>query len=59
MLPKFASCFATPGSVLNVIAVIGAFNQEKALLGTFFVIVNIRDPSFEALVIYPAPGGHS
>ena len=33
-----------------MIAVIGAFNQEKALVGTFFVIVNIRDPSFEALV---------
>ena len=30
-------------SVLNVIAVIGAFNQEKALVGTFFVIVNILE----------------
>ena len=33
-----------------MIAVIGAFNQEEALVGTFFMIVNIRDPSFEALV---------
>ena len=29
---------------------VGAFNQEKALVGAFYVFVNLREPSFEALV---------
>ena len=29
-------------SVLNVKAVVGAFNQEKALVGAFFVIVQLH-----------------
>ena len=31
-------------------ALIGAFNQEKALVGTFSVITNLRMDLFEALV---------
>ena len=34
-------------------ALLGAFNQEKALIGAFYVIVTLRylrEPSFEALV---------
>ena len=31
-------------------ALVGAFNQEKALEGAFSVIVNFREPSFEDLV---------
>ena len=42
MLPKFNRCFATPGSVLNVKAVVAAFNQEKALVGAFSVIVQLH-----------------
>ena len=37
-------------SVLNVKALVGIFNQEKALVGAFFVIVK-TDGSFAALVI--------
>ena len=40
-------------SVLNVKALVGAFNQEKALEGAFFVIVETdceTDGSFTALV---------
>ena len=38
-------------TVLNVKALAGAFNQEKALVGAFSVITNIlREPPFEALV---------
>ena len=39
-------------SVLNVKALVGAFclNQEKALVGTFSVITNLRMELFEALV---------
>ena len=37
-------------SVLNVKAVVGAFNQEKALVGAFSVITNLRMELFEALV---------
>ena len=37
-------------SVLNVKAVIVAFNQEKALVGAFSVITNLRMELFEALV---------
>ena len=45
-------------SVLNVKAVIAAFNQEKALVGAFSVITNLRMDLFEALAgivhkIYP------
>ena len=40
MKPKFA---APPlNSVLNVKAVVAAFNQEKALVGAFSVITNLR-----------------
>ena len=38
-------------SVLNVKAVVAAFNQEKALVGAFSVITNLRMELFEALVI--------
>ena len=40
-------------SVLNVKAVVAAFNQEKALVGAFSVITNfrIRMQLFEALVV--------
>ena len=37
-------------SVLNVKAVVAAFNQEKALVGAFSVITNFRMELFEALV---------
>ena len=37
-------------SVLNVKAVVAAFNQEKALVGAFSVITNLRMELFEALV---------
>ena len=37
-------------SVLNVKVVVAAFNQEKALLGAFSVITNLRMELFEALV---------
>ena len=37
-------------SVLNVKAVVAAFNQEKALVGAFSVITNLRMDLFEALV---------
>ena len=37
-------------SVLNVKAVVAAFNQEKALVGAFSVITNLRMQLFEALV---------
>ena len=40
--------------VLNVKALVGAFNQEKDLVGAFSVITNLRMELFEALV--PAPG---
>ena len=36
--------------VINVKALVGAFNQEKALVGAFSVITNIRMELFEALV---------
>ena len=36
-------------SVLNVKAVVAAFNQEKALVGAFSVIMNLRMDLFEAL----------
>ena len=37
-------------SVLTVKAVVAAFNQEKALVGAFSVITNLRTDLFEALV---------
>ena len=37
--------------VLNVKAVVAAFNQEKALVGAFSVITNLRMDLFEALVM--------
>ena len=42
-------------SVLNVKAVVAAFNQEKALVGAFYVITNLRMDLFEALVQDTAP----
>ena len=37
-------------SVLDVKAVVAAFNQEKALVGAFSVITNLRMELFDALV---------
>ena len=37
-------------------AVVAAFNQEKALVGAFSVITNLRMELFEALVCIPQPG---
>ena len=37
-------------NVLNVKAVVAAFNQEKALVGAFSVITNLRMEIFEALL---------
>ena len=37
-------------SVLNVKAVVAAFNQEKALVGAFSVITNLHMERFEALL---------
>ena len=37
-------------SVLDVKAVVATFNQEKALVGAFSVITNLRMELFEALV---------
>ena len=42
-------------SVLNVKALVGALNQQKALVGAFSVITNLRMDLFGALVdIVPA-----
>ena len=38
-------------SVLNVKAVVAAFNQEKTLVGAFSVITNLQMDLFEALTI--------
>ena len=43
-------------SVLNVKAVVATFNQEKALVGAFSVITNLRMDLFEALVHRGIPG---
>ena len=44
-------------SVLNVKVLVGAFNQEKAIVAAFSVIVkssrNLLEPSFQALVTVP------
>ena len=37
-------------SVLNVKAVVAAFSQEKALVGAFSMITNLRMELFEALL---------
>ena len=37
-------------SVLNVKVVVAAFNQEKALVGAFSVITNLRMEHFEAIL---------
>ena len=37
-------------------ALVGAFNQEKALVGAFSVITNLRMELFEALETWPAEG---
>ena len=42
----FSMCL---NSVLNVKAVVAAFNQEKALVGAFSVITNLRLDIFKAL----------
>ena len=42
-------------SVLDMKAVVAAFNQEKALVGAFSVITNLRMDIFEAL-IFSLPG---
>ena len=46
-------------SVLNVKAVVAPFNQEKALVGAFSVITNLRMDLFKALLVSPllAAGG--
>ena len=42
---------STPvNSVLNVKAVVAAFNQEEALVGAFSVFTNLRMELFQALV---------
>ena len=40
-------------SVLNVKAVVAASNHEKALVGAFSVITNLRMELFEALIRFP------
>ena len=43
-----------PHSVLNVKAVVAAFNQEKALVEAFSVITNHRIELFQALRLTPS-----
>ena len=51
-LPCLGTCFAQClNSVLNVKALVGAFNQEKALVGAFSVIVQ---PVVEPMEHYTA-----
>ena len=45
-------------SALNVKALIGAFNQEKALVGAFSVITNLRMDLFQALYATHIFGDH-
>ena len=54
--PWINACLAKCiNSVLNVKALADAFNKEKALVGAFSVITNLRMELFEALVdIVPA-----
>ena len=42
MIRMFVITEKAPTSVLNVKAVVAAFNEEKALVGAFSVITNIR-----------------
>ena len=42
-------------SVFNLLVLVGAFNQEKALVGAFSVLTNLRMELFQALVL--AGGG--
>ena len=42
--------------MLNVKAVVAAFNQEKALVGAFSVITNLRMELFEALISSSSSG---
>ena len=44
---RLAKCLT---SILNVKAVVAAFNKEKALVGAFSVITNLRMELFEALL---------
>ena len=44
-------------SVLNMKAVVAAFNQEMALVGAFSVITILRMELFEALVAGAGAGG--
>ena len=50
--------FACLNSVLNVKALVWAFNQEESLVGAFSVIVK-TDGSFAAVVIEQLPGVRS
>ena len=43
-------CKKCLNSFLNVKAVVAAFNQEKALVGAFSVITNLRMELFQALL---------
>ena len=45
-------------SVLNVKAVVAAFNQEKALVGAFSVITNLLMELFQALEAIDHPKDH-
>ena len=48
--PNFVSTYCKH-SVLNVKELVAAFNQEKALVGAFSMITNLRMELFEALVL--------
>ena len=48
--PNFMSTYRGVKSVLNLKAVVAAFNQEKALVGAISVITNLRMDLFEALL---------
>ena len=52
---RLAKCL---NSVLNVKAVVTAFNQEKALVGAFSVITILRMELFEALVAHQTDQEH-
>ena len=50
-LPWVQCCLAQClNSVLNLKALVGAFNQEKALIGAFSVITNLRMELFQTLL---------
>ena len=48
--PNFTSTYRGVNARLNVKALVGAFNQEKALVGAFTVLTNLRMELFQALV---------